>query len=92
MGNQLRGLRDVVDDRCADLREPAYALPEDGLEELAPLSAAAEADFAEALVVAAGNTAGAAGLKISALAFEALSDRHGSSSDYRILETAESKK
>ena len=92
LGNQLRGLRDVVDDRCADLREPAYALPEGGLEELAKLSAAAEEDFAEALVVAAGNTDGAAGLEISALAFQALRELHGSSSDYRLLETVESKK
>lgn len=92
LGNQLRGLRNVVDDQCADLREPAYALPEGGLEELTALTAAAEADFADALVAAAGNTDGAAGPKISALAFQAVTDLNGSSREYRTLETDEPKK
>ncbi|MGH3652000.1 hypothetical protein [Glutamicibacter sp.] len=92
LGRQLRGLRAAVDAQCADLRAPAYALPEGGLEELTALTAAAEEDFADALVVAAGNTDGAAGAKISAVAFHALTAHQGSNSEYRILETDGSKK
>lgn len=89
LGRQLRGLRATVDEQCADLREPAYALPEGGLEDLAALSAEAEGDFADALVVAAGVSDGAAGAKISAVAFQTLNGQQGSNEEYRILETGE---
>src|SRR5690606_37210582 len=76
LGRQLHALRSIVDGQCADLREPAYALPEDGLANLAALAQGAEQDFADALVIAAGNTDGEAGTQISATAFSVIQALH----------------
>ncbi|MGP5720494.1 hypothetical protein ACTXPG_12735 [Glutamicibacter arilaitensis] len=88
LGRQLHALRGIVDGQCADLHEPAYALPEDGLANLAALAQGAEQDFADALVIAAGNTDGEAGTQISATAFSVIQALHSSDPANRILENA----
>ncbi len=88
LGQQLHELRGTIDGQCADLREPAYALPEDGLANLAALAQAAEQDFADALVIAAGSTDGEAGTQISATAFSTVQALHSTDPENRILENA----
>lgn len=90
LGSQLQTLRAVIDGQCADLRQPAYALPEDGLEELSSVTANAQVDFSEAMVTAAAMADGSAGQKIAELAFEVLDDLPDNDPDQRILESGRS--
>ncbi|UUX59938.1 hypothetical protein [Glutamicibacter halophytocola] len=87
LGKQLNSLRSVVDQKCGDLRQPAYALPENGLEDLDKVVANAQEDFDRALVTAAGNADGGAGKRIATLAYEVLSGPSAATSDQRILES-----
>lgn len=87
LGKQLQTLRSVIDTQCSDLRQPAYALPDKGLDNLDKVAADARTDFDEALVLAAGNSDGNARTTIANVAFNALRDESTGSPDHRILET-----
>lgn len=51
---ELRAVRSVLPADCADLRQPAYVLPQEGLKDLAAVAEGAEEDFAGALALASG--------------------------------------
>jgi len=90
LGKQLNSLRSVVDQQCGDLRQPAYDLPENGLENLNKVVADAQTDFDQALVLAVGNADGDTRKRISALTYEVLSQRSTAGPTQRILETGTS--
>lgn len=90
LGKQLQTLRAVVDPQCGDLRQPAYALPDEGLENLKTVVTDAHSDFDEALVLAAGNAQGEARTKVATLAFDVLSDDSAANPNHRVLETGTS--
>ncbi|UYQ78469.1 hypothetical protein OF385_04785 [Glutamicibacter sp. JL.03c] len=87
LGKQLQTLRSVIDTQCADLRQPAYALPDKGLDNLDKVAADAREDFDDALVLAAGNSDGEARATIANVAFGALRDDSAGIPDQRVLET-----
>lgn len=54
LGDEIRSVRSVLPDDCADLRQPAYVFPQNGLENLSSVATAAEEDFVTQLVLASG--------------------------------------
>lgn len=57
LNTEIRSVRSVLPDNCADLRQPAYVLPQDGLKDLSSVTTAAEEDFVAQLVLASGASA-----------------------------------
>ncbi|MCW4465265.1 hypothetical protein OK351_07095 [Glutamicibacter sp. MNS18] len=60
LNDQLGEIRTVVDSECADLRLPAYDLPEKSLDALAELAAHLETDFENELLLATTLSSGEA--------------------------------
>lgn len=87
LNKRLASLRSVVDSQCGDLRQPAYALPEDGLKNLDSIVSEASEDFDQALVLASGSSAGSTQSQIAAVTFEVLKSESASDPDHRILES-----
>ena len=84
LNSQLDRLRSTLGDNCADLRQPAYQMPEDS-DNLDGLSSEARNDFAAALVAASGNADGQAQSVISSVAFDVLKSMESSNKPQVIL-------
>ncbi|WP_313811609.1 hypothetical protein [Glutamicibacter sp.] len=90
LNDQLDRLRSIWTEGCADLRLPAYQLPEGALKNLTKVSSAASDDFASALLTAAGNTDGQAQSVASSVAFEVLYSNQSSKKPQPILNLSSS--
>lgn len=87
LSNELSRLRSLVDSQCADLREPAYALPKDGLKNLGNVVSDATEDFDQALVLASGSAAEPTRARIAEVTFDVLENESARNPDHRILES-----
>lgn len=85
LSKQLASLRSAVDAKCEDLRQPAYALPKDGLKDLGNVVSDSTEDFDQALVLAAGSSDEGTGQRIAAVAFEVLDNEAKANPEHRIL-------
>ncbi|MGP9489172.1 hypothetical protein ACT3R5_11430 [Glutamicibacter sp. AOP5-A2-7] len=86
---ELRKVRSVLPGDCADLRQPAYVLPEDGLEELGSLAAEAEADFVQALALASGAARDSAQGTLAETTWQVLLEQRQRGLDPELLNASE---
>lgn len=85
LNSQLDRLRSTLGNDCADLRQPAYQMPKDSMDNLDALSSEARNDFSAALVTASGNADGQAQSVISSVAFDVLKSMESSNKPQAIL-------
>lgn len=85
LNSQLRTLRSALPEDCPDLRLPAYELPENGLDRLEKVAAAAQSDYSNALLAAAGNITGDQRSTVAGVVNSALGAQQSQSEAERIL-------
>ena len=88
LNDEIRSVRSVLPDNCADLRQPAYVLPQDGLQDLSSVATAAEEDFATQLVLASGASAHRAQDTLAKTTWQVLQDQRQRGLNLQLLAPA----
>ena len=85
LNNQLDQLLTAVNGDCADLRLPAYELPEGSMENLADVATELETDFANELLLAVSAATGEGQQALATAAWQHLTGRQDAGEEVQLL-------